>query len=350
MLKRFFSSPNLLNQTLFLTACFSLTFLFASCSNKGQEKVSAYNTTGEVELYSDDANQFVDENSNLEILASGFSWSEGPLWLPKQKKLIFSDVPENTVYSWSEKDSIEIYLKPSGFTGITDADWGEGANGLILNNENELVLCQHGDRRVAIMNAELSSPEENYETLTAETDGKRFNSPNDIVQASNGDYFFTDPPYGLKDDSKREIDLNGVFKLSADGYVTTLIDSLSRPNGIALSPDESTLYVAQSDENAARYYAYSLDANYTITSGKVLLDVTARVKSGLKGLPDGLKVHYETGYLFATGPGGVLIISPAGELVATINTGVATANCAFNDDQSILYMTAHRHLMRINLK
>jgi gluconolactonase len=331
---------------------FSLLVVLFSCNTpkKGNEKknktTKVYGTVGTIEILHERLISTINTENKIEVLASGFSWTEGPLWLNDQQKLIFSDVPKNTVYSWSEKDSIQVYLNPSGYTG--DKEWREGSNGLILNNQNELVLCQHGDRQLALMNGLLDDPKPNYTPLTSKYKNQQYNSPNDVVQHKDGTYFFTDPPYGLKDDDVKELDFQGVYKLEGD-KVTLLIDSLTRPNGVALSPDQKTLYIAQSDPNSARYYAFNLDENNNILDGKVLLDVTALLEDkNNKGLPDGLKVNNE-GIIFATGPGGVLIIDPEGIHLGTIRTENATANCAFNEDKSILYMTAHSHLMRLAL-
>ncbi|MEQ8239324.1 MAG: SMP-30/gluconolactonase/LRE family protein [Cyclobacteriaceae bacterium] len=306
-----------------------------------------FKTIGSIEILNDQLQEVINTNAKIEILATGFSWSEGPVWLPKEQKLLFSDVPKNTVYSWSETDSITTYLNPSGYTG--SESWREGSNGLILNKENELVLCQHGNRQLAKMNSTLGNPKVDFTSLADNYEGKKFNSPNDVVQHSNGTYFFTDPPYGLTEDDTKELDFQGVYKLEGDD-VTLLIDSLTRPNGIALSPDQKTLYVAQSDPKAARYYTYSLDENNNIIDGKILLDVTPLLENKEnKGLPDGLKVD-ENGNIFATGPGGVLILNPQGVHLGTIRTERATANCAFNEDKTVLFMTAHEHLMRIVFK
>lgn len=285
-------------------------------------------------------------NSKIEVLASGFTWSEGPVWVEELDALLFTDVPKNTIYKWSKNEGLQTYLNPSGYTGQKEGK--EGANGLIIDDNQALVLCQHGDRRVARMQSSLADPKPDFETLAHEFKGKRFNSPNDLVLSRSGNYYFTDPPYGLSEDDQQELGFQGVYKLDSMGQVALLIDSLSRPNGIALSLDESILYVAVSDPRAAKYYAYTLDENGNVASGKVLLDVTPLIGDKYKGLPDGLKIGPQ-GNLFATGPGGVLVISPEGDHLGTINTGFATANCAFNSDKSMLYMTAHNHLMRVDL-
>jgi gluconolactonase len=183
-------------------------------------------------------------------------------------------------------------------------------------------------------------------TLADNYQGKPFNSPNDIVQKSNGDYYFTDPAYGLPENAPRN--MMGVYQVSKDKAVTLLIDDLT-PNGLAFSPDEKILYVAQSLPTKAIIMSYPVKADGTLAKGKIFFDATAMVQQGLQGLPDGLKIDIN-GNLFATGPGGVLVISPSGKLLGRIDTKQPTANCAWGDDGSTLYITANMLLCRIKTK
>jgi gluconolactonase len=265
--------------------------------------------------------------------------------------LLFSDVPQNVVYKWNAGAGAQPYLKPSGYTGTEPRGGEMGSNGLTLDGNGRLVLCQHGDRRVARMEAPLSRPQPKFSTLADRYDGKRFNSPNDVVFHSNGDMYFTDPPYGMPkqfDDPAREVPFQGVFRRGRDGAVTLLTREMTRPNGLAFSPDEKLLYVAQSDSAAAIWRVFEVKPDGTLGASRVLFDATAMTKT-LKGLPDGLKIDTE-GNLFATGPGGVLVLSPQGKHLGTIVTGQATANCAFGDDGRTLYITADMYLMRVRLK
>jgi gluconolactonase len=285
-----------------------------------------------------------------EIVADSFNWSEGPLWLPEEQLLIFSDVPENTVYQWSEHSGLKIYLNPSGYTDTLRRGGETGSNGLLRDPAGRLVLCQHGDRRMARMDAPLDNPEPKFVTLADKWQGKRFNSPNDAVYNSKGELFFTDPAYGLEfrwEDPKREIDFTGVFKLNTDGDVTLLVDSLQAPNGIGLSPDETRIYVASSGKDAS-LYEYSISDDGSLRDGKVFFDARELQKSR-RGSPDGLVVR-EDGIIFASGPGGVLIFTPEAEHLGTILTGQATSNCTLDSENSYLYMTADMFLMRIRLK
>ena len=288
----------------------------------------------------------IELSSPIQKLASGFDWAEGPIWIKEGGYLVFSDVPSNTVYRWKAGEGVSVYLHPSGYTGATPRAGEPGSNGLTTDSQGRLVLCEHGDRRIGRV-------EKNgrHVTLADRYNGKRFNSPNDLVYKSNGDLYFTDPPYGLEknvDDPKKEIPFQGVYRLKPNGEVTLLTDKMTRPNGIAFSPDEKTLYVANSDPKQAIWMAYDVQADGTIANGRVLFDVTSMVSSK-KGLPDGLKVDAK-GNLFATGPGGVLIITAKGQHLGTINTGEATANCAWGDDGSTLYITADMFLCRIKTK
>ncbi len=323
-----------------------MALLIISCG-KG---TPAYPTVGSIERLDPALDRLIPREARLEVLADGFAWTEGPVWISQGAYLLFSDIPPNSIYKWKAGEGHNVYLTPSGYTGDQPRGGEPGANGLLLDAEGRLVLCQHGDRRMARLDAPLDSPEPKFVTLAERYNGRRFNSPNDAVYHSNGDLYFTDPPYGLEgnvDDPAKEIDFQGVYRLSSDGAVTLLTDELSRPNGIAFSPDEQILYVSNSDPDRAIWMAYDVQPDGAIANGRVFFDATQWVGER-KGLPDGLKVD-ETGNLFATGPGGVLVFSPDGVHLGTIDTGQATANCAFGDDGATLYITADMVLLRIKL-
>ncbi|GJM28322.1 MAG: gluconolactonase [Cyclobacteriaceae bacterium] len=294
--------------------------------------------------------EIIHAEAAVEILAEGFDWTEGPLWLEQEDKLIFSDIPPNTIYSWSEEQGKQVYLTPSGYTGEAERGGEVGSNGLLLSPEGKLVLCQHGDRRLAAMNAPLDNPQPDYTTIIDNFQGKALNSPNDATFSSTGDLYFTDPPYGLEhnvDDPLKELDFQGVYKLDSDGQLHLLTDKMTRPNGIALSVDETRLYVANSDPEKAIWMEYHISEDGKIDQGRVFYDATSSVGKA-KGLPDGLKVH-SSGTIFATGPGGVWIFNPEGDHLGTIQTGQATSNCAFGNSNRYLYITADMYLMRVAL-
>lgn len=335
---------------LFLIVCVAL--VMTSCGSEPKKDTRAENPSFrdelKVEIYDSTALAFIDSNATFEILAEGFSWSEGPLWMDTLDALVFSDVPANTIYKWSAADSLSVYLKGAGHSGEKNMDSGMGPNGLILDREGNLLLCQHGDRRIARLDADLNQPKQKFVTVAEAYQGKRFNSPNDLVMDRSGQIYFTDPPYGRPENKTGEIGMNGVFVVSPDQEVTLLSDSLSWPNGIGLSPDEDILYINQSDPSNPVLYSYEVAGDGSLRNGKVLFDFYELSKSA-KGLPDGLKVH-KSGNIFATGPGGVHIISPEGKHLAAIQTGKATANCAFDSDQRYLYTTTTDKLLRVALK
>ena len=277
------------------------------------------------------------------MLASGFAWAEGPLWIKDGGYLIFSDIPRNSVMKWKEGEGISLFMKPSGYTGVTDYGREPGSNGLTIDSQGRIVFCEHGDRRVSRLERDGGK-----RTIVDNYQGKRLNSPNDAVFKSNGDLYFTDPPYGLPknaEDPRRELDVFGVYRVTKDGTVTLLTREMTRPNGIGFSPDEKTLYVAQSDPARAIWLAFPVKADGTLGKSRVFHDATASVDK-LPGLPDGLKIDAR-GNVFATGPGGVYVFNPDGELLGRIDTGQKTANCAWGDDGSTLYMAADSYLCRI---
>ena len=283
----------------------------------------------------------------VENLGSGFRWSEGPVWEPKQGALLFSDVPENRVYRWKDGEGISVFLEPSGFTGEVYNGRERGSNGLTLDAAGRLMLCQHGDRRVARLAADGKS----FETIVDKYDGKRFSSPNDLCYDKTGNLFFTDPPYGLPSDTKQETAFNGVYRLGTDGKLTVMDKDLSRPNGVALSPDEKTLYVGSTEGKEPFVKSYALNADGTVASSHIFFDgreLMARTKRG--GGFDGLRVD-ASGNVWTSGPGGILIISPAGKHLGSILTSRPTANCAFGDaDHQTLYITSNESLLRVRTK
>jgi gluconolactonase len=290
----------------------------------------------------------LDQAAPIEVLAEGFKWSEGPVWIKEGGYLLFSDVPQNIIFRWKQGEGLSEFLKPSGYTGHGHYSNEPGSNGLTMSRDGRLIAAEHGDRRVSIMPLNGGGKR----TLADNHDGKRFNSPNDVVQKSNGDIYFTDPPYGLPkqaDDPSRETPVFGVYRIDTMGKTTLLIDHLSRPNGLAFSPDEKTLYVAQSDPEKAVIFAFPVLADGTTGKGRIFFDANPLSKSGLSGLPDGLRVDV-AGNLFATGPGGVLVISPQGKLLGRIDTTQSNANCAWGDDGSVLYITAHQYLCRVRTR
>ena len=285
------------------------------------------------------------QETTIETLCQGFQWSEGPVWDAKEQRLLFSDVPRNTIYEWREgMKEAQVFMKPSGYTGVAAYGREGGSNGLAFDAKGQLVLCEHGDRRLSYL-----TPEGGKRTLTDHYQGKRFNSPNDLAIAKNGTIYFTDPPYGLpsKDQEKfRELDFHGVYRVGSDGVAHLLTKELDRPNGVALSPDETILYVAQSHAPQPVIMAYPVKENGDLGAGKVFFDT-----KGLSGpgAPDGIKVNAQ-GIVFSTGPGGVLILDAKGKLLGRILCGRATANVAFGPGEKSLFITSKDRLLRIKLR
>src|SRR5262249_28096117 len=252
--------------------------------------------------------QLIPKDAVLEKLGEGYDWSEGPAWDKKGGYLLFSDIPPNSVMKWKEGEGVTLFLKPSGYTGTKPRGGEPGSNVLHFDSQGRLILCQHGDRRIA----RLKPDNKSFETLADRYDGKRFNSPNDAVFKSNGDLYFTDPPYGLEglnDDPAKEIPFNGVYRLGKDGKVTLLTKEMTFPNGIGFSPDEKTLYVGKSDPKQPIIKAFDVKPDGTLGSSRIFTDMSAWAAAGRKGLPDGMKVD-QKGNVFATGPGGVHVYAP----------------------------------------
>ena len=321
--------------------------VLACCSSIMSQQATNFSTIGKVVRLDNRLEDLIAPDARIELLASGFEWSEGPLWIQDSGGyLVFSDIPRNSVMKWQQGQGISLFMKPSGYTGVTDYGREPGSNGLTLDLQGRIIFCEHGDRRISRLEKDGGK-----KTLVDNYMGKRFNSPNDAAVKSNGDIYFTDPPYGLPKghrDPRRELDFCGVFRLPSSGELTLLTKEMTRPNGIAFSPKEIVLYVAQSDSKNPIIKAFPVKSDGTLGQGKILYDFTSLMKK-YPGSPDGLKVDRH-GNLFATGPGGVYIITPKGEPLGRIHTGKRTANCAWGNDGSVLYMTVDDCLCRIKTK
>ena len=322
--------------------------LLAACAAAGASRDSFPNI-GRLTVFDDSFHNVVASDARIEKIADGFTWAEGPAWVREGDYLLFTDVPENTLYRWAERDGLSVFLKPSGLAGPDPGTLREaGANGLYAEPAGTVLLADSGTRVVARLDPKTKLKT----TLAATYEGKKFNSPNDVVRRSDGAVFFTDPPYGLKglDESPvKELKFNGVYRIDTDGSVHLLDDGLSFPNGIALSPNERTLYVSNSDPKRPVWMAYSLDAQGNVTGKRVFADATDLLGEGVPGLPDGMAVA-EDGRLFASAPGGVLVFDADGKRLGRIETGVAISNCAFGDDGKTLYMSSHTLIARVRLK
>jgi gluconolactonase len=285
----------------------------------------------------------VPANASIEKLAGGFIFTEGPVWVP-DGYLLFSDPNANTIYRWTPDGQVSVFRTKSGYTGVDVAEYGQpGSNGITLDPEGRVTINEHGNRRVVRIekNGVVTVLADRYQ-------GKRLNSPNDLVYRSDGTLFFTDPPFGLPkafDDGRKELPFSGVYSLK-DGELTLAAADLSGPNGLAFSPDERYLYVANWDEKKKVVMRYRAQPDGTLTEGEVFFDMTAA--PGEDAL-DGIKVDVR-GNLYVSGPGGLWILSPEGKHLGTIIGPEHPHNLAWGDaDGRTLYLTAQTGLYRIRL-
>lgn len=302
----------------------------------------------EVEILNDKAKGILDEKVEGAVIADKFIWSEGPLWIDDKEMLLFSDVPANVIYLWTQEEGLSEYLKPAGMTTAHEHDKEPGPNGLILNHQGELVICQHGDHALSIMDAPIENPQVKFKVLASKYQGKRLNSPNDVIIDKKGQYYFTDPDYGLAKIEDKELSFNGVFKIDKAGKLKLLIDSISHPNGLAFSPDEQNLYIANSNHDSPVIYKYRLDQNGDILDGGVFFDFKPLLDRGPGG-PDGFKVD-SNGNIYTSGPGGVWIINQEGEPLARLITENRVSNCALSKDEKTLFVTNTDKVLKIKLK
>ncbi|MEW4452773.1 SMP-30/gluconolactonase/LRE family protein [Bremerella sp. JC817] len=296
-------------------------------------------TIGEIERLDPAFDKLVAPDAKIEVLADGFEWSEGPVWAP-EGYLLFSDIPNNRIVKYKPGKGTDVFMQPAGYTGMPKFEGQEpGTNGLAFSPEGNLTMCCHGDRNITqIVDGERK-------VLVSHYEGKRLNSPNDLIFHANGDLYFTDPPYGLPgglNGKEAELDYCGVYRLAKDGKLTLLTKECPRPNGIALSPDGSTLYVADSQECFVK--AFPIQEDGKLGESKKVYDA-AEWKGKRPGSCDGLKVDTD-GTLWITAPGGVVVVTADGKQLGRISTGERTANCAFGPDGT-LYMTADMYLCRV---
>ncbi len=334
------------SRRIVLTGALAVSAIGAGGCARPAPAATAFPTVGRIVRDDPALDRLIAPDAVIEKLAEGFTWSEGPVWIADGGYLLFSDVPENRIHRWSETDGASVFMAPSGYDGPDASGFREaGSNGLIPGPAGSILMADHGNRAVA--RVDLASK---AKTLLATRYGDRkFNSPNDLVRTTNGAIIFTDPPYGLKDMDRsplKEQPHNGVYRLDPDGAVTLLIDDLTFPNGVALSPDQRTLYVAQSDPARAVIMAYDLDPAGAVSNGRVLRDFTALVGDDRPGLPDGLAIDAE-GHLFASGPGGIHVLAPDGRSLGRIDTGTAAANCKFGEGGRSLFISSGGFLARV---
>ena len=309
-------------------------------------------------VYDDSILNIIDTQAEIQYLVDlvdSLSIAEGPLWDENSSSLLFTQVTKNKIYKWNEQDGFDVYISPSGFTNyapvIPNIDLS-GANGLTFDNDGDLIIAQHGDRRLSkIKNAPTTNPI--FTTIVDNFEGERFNSPNDVVVSTNGDIFFTDPTYGFMflsdftfDESVKELDFSGVYKYNLESGIELVSNELDLPNGLALSNDERYLFV-NSSNTAEAPIILRIDLKNENKS-ELFFDGTELAKK-FPGSFDGLKIH-SSGNIFTTGPNGILVLSPAGKLLANIKFKDMLTNCAFDSDENYLYVTGYSIVARIALK
>ncbi len=331
-----------LQQASLLGIAFFTLIMLVSCSDKHKKWI---------EILDPAAASIIDSNTEIRALGKGYQWAEGPVYVPQGGYFLFSDVGGNTVYRWKEGSEVTVYLKPSGYTGLFPGTAQGGSNGLAIDGSGRLILCQDGDRRLAMMDAPLDKPEAKFTVLADKYEDKRFNSPNDVVVAPNGDIFFTDPPYGLKagvKDSLKELPFQGIYCLKKDGRLVLLTKELGYPNGVTLSPDGKQMFIANSDLENMIWVKYALTDSNTLGEKTIFADIHPFEKVH-EGTPDGIKIA-KNGTVFASGPDGIWIFNAAGKLLAKVHTGDFTANCALSADDKFLFITANHQVMGVALK
>ncbi len=296
----------------------------------------------------------ISPSARVEKVAGGFGFTEGPLWVRRDGSLLFSDLPNNAIMQWTQDGKVTVFRKPV-FAGSYPEGAQVGSNGLTLDPEGFLISAEHGNRRIARTEL-VRNREPVYDgpvtVLADRYEGKRLNSPNDVISKRNGDIYFTDPP-GLYRNfpegagaPKQELDFNGLYRISAAGELQLLARDIPFPNGLAFSPDEKKLYVSNTRPQK-NWMVYDVKPDGGIANGRVFLDMT---KEPGEGVPDGMKID-EEGNLYATGPGGILVISPKGKHLGTIQPPEIPSNCAFGDaDGQTLFITARTSVYRIRLK
>lgn len=339
------SSPKV-DRRSFLLGGASLA-LATGCQTTQQSTIEYHPTNLAVESFRPEFKDVVRLSEQPVRIAEGFLWTEGPAWDKRAGHLYFSDIPNNRILTWSPDTGLQTFMSPAGRPELRpDVHASPGTNGILyIESENSLIICNQDGRSLDRLNLQSNA----RTPIASEFEGKKLNSPNDIARTKSGVLFFTDPPYGLKDantSAGKKQAFNGVYRLDPDGNISLVSADLTFPNGIALSPDERTLYVSQSDPDAAFIMAFDLDADAKASRPRLWVDLSRYLDPSVHGLPDGMAVDVN-GLVFATGPGGVFVISPGAEILGRIRTDRATANCAFGEDGRTLFMTAHQHLLSI---
>jgi gluconolactonase len=311
--------------------------------------------SGRIEKLDPAFDAIIASDAKLEKIGEGFRWSEGPSWyVEKDAKgnvkfqgIVFSDVLANTSYRWAEGwAKPEVFLRPSGLTENTPGFHERGSNGMNRDNNGSLIICQHGNRRV------VRFVDGAFTVVADKFEGKKLNSPNDCCIDKAGNIYFTDPPYGLEgavDSKMKELAFSGVYRVTPDGKISLLTKEYTYPNGICLSPDEKTLYIASTDDALPIIGKHELKADGTIGPRSVFFDAKPYVDPKFPGLCDGIKAD-KNGNIFSGALGGAICVSPQGKLLGRIYSGEQSSNVAWGDDGSTLYITSDYFVIRVKTK
>lgn len=324
-------------------------------------------TIGKIEIYDPKALELITQETLISVRGKGFNCVEGPVWIKEHNFLLITDIPDNIIRKFDVENGSSVYLENVGFN--TPSNKGPGANGLLINKQNQLVMMRTGSRTIAAMNSDITAPKNSFTTLASHYNNMQLNGTNDGVMHSDGSIYFTDPPIGLdyvfdtkgqlkaknkhakNKDNKRiqQTPYAGIYRLSTAGELTLLDKTLTVPNGIGFSPDEKTLYVAVSDTEASAWFAFDVLENGLLAKKREFYNTQHLIgKEGEQGYPDGMAVH-SSGVIFATGPGGIWLFDKQGVVLAKIKTGLFTSNCAFSTDEKYLFITADDYLLSIPL-
>ena len=327
-----------MNTFSYILRLFLITTILASCGKYEKVRPQVFQTVGKIERLDKQLDDIISPNAVIEVLSTGHKWSEGPIWIKEEQKLVYTDVRNQKIFQWTEKDSVSLYLD------MKDTDPSRpGPSALLVDKNNDLFILQYGHGQVVKMNSPLHKPTNDFSVFVDNYKGIRFNNTNDAAFHSNGNMIMSDPP------PVAENRLNAaVYSITPNGEVQVVTDTLSSPNGIAFSPDERTIYIANADWTHAIWIAADVDEHGHISNGRLFFDATGNAPKE-KGHPDGLKVN-KKGIIFATGPGGVYILNPEGKHLGTILNNEFNTNCVLDDKEEALYITSGPKLMRVKLK
>lgn len=333
-----------MNRIKLFICLLALTLFFNGFAQESNKEIAS------IEFIAPELNKLIKKDAKVEVIVDGCQFTEGPLWLEKEQMLLFSDIPGNTIYKWTAAKGKEVFVQPGGYTGSEPRGGFLGPNALYLTKDGQLWVCQHGDRRIARMDASLNAPKSSFSTVVGEYNGKKLNSPNDLFMSKSGDLYFTDPGYGFEkgpNDPKKELSFQGVYKMDKAGKLTLLIDSLQAPNGVGIFPDGKTFLVSETQGRKRGWYVYDLAKDGSLQNGRVFYNPgDTREPGGC----DGFEID-KKGNVFGGGPGGVWIFTKTGKLIGKIKVyGVSATNCALSPDGKTLYITATQYVLRVKMR